>query len=344
MRPTLVSIAIGDHEIGIHSYGLLVAAGFAVAIWRLWREGRRQGFDGGRVLDLAFWSLIAGIGGSRVAFVLVNGRAFLEACLAPADGGAVASRFSGCLAPLRFWEGGLVFYGGAVGAGAVALWFCKRERWSPGKLGDVAAPALAIGHVLGRLGCLFAGCCFGAACGAPWGVAFPRGSVAFDDLQADGAIASGATHTMPLHPTQLYEAAGELAIFVLLLVLEARQRRRERAPISDSAEAAASASARPARPGHLFLVYVGAYAALRFVVEIFRGDAARGHLLTWTSPRLAAALGLPADQALLLSVSQLGSVLALGLVAFAAVRRRRRRGVAKPLSARGTRRSRPPRT
>ena len=98
MRPTLVSIPIGDHEVGVHTYGLLVALGFAVGIVRFWRAGRRQGLDGGRLLDLAFWGLVAGIVGSRVAFVALNARAFVEACVDPAAG----VRFSG-------WEGFRVF-------------------------------------------------------------------------------------------------------------------------------------------------------------------------------------------------------------------------------------------
>jgi len=304
MWPTLVSIPIGG-GIGVHSYGLLVGLGFAVAILRLRRRGRRLGFDGGRLLDFAFWCLVVGLAGSRLAYVAVNAGAFWRACFDPAGaGGRLAG---GCLAPLRFWEGGLVFYGGAAAAAAVAVWFCRKERWSFARLGDAAAPSLALGHVFGRLGCLLAGCCFGAPCAAPWGLAFPPGSVAFDDLHAAGALGWGAIHTMPLHPTQLYEALGELAIFGVLVLLERRQDR----------------IAAPAPAGHVLLAYVASYAGLRFVVELFRGDAARGHLLTWTSPRLAAALGLPAEQPLLLSTSQLASLVALALVAAVAYRRHR---------------------
>jgi len=306
MHPTLVSIPIGHHEVGIHSYGLFVALGFAVGILRFWRVGSRRGFDGGRLLDLAFWGLVAGVVGSRVAFVVLNARLFINACVDPASV-AAGGQISGCLAAFRFWEGGLVFYGGGVGTGLVALWFCKREGWSLWKLGDLAAPTLAIGHALGRLGCYLAGCCFGAACHAPWGAAFPRGSVAFDELQAGGGIASGAAFTPALHPTQLYEALGEFALFGVLSWLE---KRRDRAPDAP-------------RPGLLLLVYLAGYACLRFVVEIFRGDTARGYVFEWTSPRIAAALSLPADHPLLLSASQLGSLLVAGGVAVAWARRRR---------------------
>lgn len=303
MRPTLVSFSLGEHEFALHAYGFLVGLGFAVAIIRLWRVGRRMGMDGGRLLDLAFWCLVAGVLGSRLAFVALNTRAFVDACLA-GTGATAGTRFAGCWAALRFWEGGLVFYGGVIASGAVMLWFCRRERWSFWTLGDLAAPALALGHAFGRLGCFLAGCCFGATSRAGWAPSFPAGSVAFDELQAEGVLPAGAGHTPPLHPTQLYEATGELLLFLALLWLQARwsrldPRTGERAP----------------RPGALLLTYGAGYAALRFGVEMFRGDAARGFVARWRAPALAHLLSLPADQPLLLSVSQAISVLVLLVVA-----------------------------
>jgi phosphatidylglycerol:prolipoprotein diacylglycerol transferase len=253
---------------------------------------------------------VAGVLGARLLFVALNARAFLDACFAP--WAASTTRFSGCTAALRFWEGGLIFYGGVLASGGVLLWFGRRERWSFWTLGDLAAPTLAIGHAIGRFGCFFAGCCFGAPCHAPWGVAFPPGSVAFDELQAEGALGAGATHTPVLHPTQLYEAFGELAIFALLLVLQTRALSRD-----------SRAGSTGKRPGLLLLVYAAAYAGLRFIVEIFRGDAARRYLVEWTAPAWAARLGLPAQQPLLLSFSQLVSLCVLATVAAVLVWRRR---------------------
>jgi len=311
MRPTLVSFSLGEHEFALHAYGFLVGLGFAVAIIRLWRVGRRMGMDGGRLLDLAFWCLVTGVLGSRLAFVLLNGRAFADACLA-GTGTAAGSRFAGCWAALRFWEGGLVFYGGVIASGAVMLWFCRRERWSFWTLGDLAAPALALGHAFGRLGCFLAGCCFGAPSAAWWAPSFPAGSVAFDELQADGVLPAGANHTPPLHPTQLYEAAGELVLFAALLWLQGRWSRPDpRRPD------------RAVRPGALLLTYAAGYAALRFAVEVFRGDAARGFVTALHTPALARLLGLPADHPLFLSVSQLISVLVLLAVGVALAWRRR---------------------
>ena len=316
MHPTLFSVRLGGHEMGLHTYGVLVAAGFAVGIVLFWREGRRQGLDGGRLLDLSFWSLVAGLVGSRAAFVALNAREFAEACFG--GEGTSDGRIVGCAAILRFWEGGFVFYGGVLAVGMVVLLFCRREGWSFWRVGDLAAPTLAIGHALGRLGCFFAGCCFGKACPGPWAVSFPPGSVAYEELHAVGVLAPGARRTPPLHPTELYEAAGELALFALLLLL----RHLWRTPTADRHGAGR-------RPGGLILSYAASYAVLRFAVEIFRGDASRRYLTEWTWPRLAIALGLPPSEPLWLSVSQFTSVLVLAGVVGVALWRHGRGGTSR---------------
>jgi phosphatidylglycerol:prolipoprotein diacylglycerol transferase len=301
MRPVLVTLHIGPREVGVHTYGLLIALGLALGITLGAREARRRGLDVGRVLDFAFWGTVAGLVGARVAYGLVNLGELARTC---ARGTEAARGLLGVVADctrfLAVWQGGLVFYGGAVGAAFVAVIFARRERWSYWVLGDVFAPGIAIGHALGRLGCYAAGCCFGKESG-PWGAAFPAGSVAFDELGSVGALQPGASFTPPLHPTQLYEAGGELAVFALLLFLRPRLR---------------------ARPGALVLVYAALYALLRFVVELFRGDFARRYVFELATPRLARWLGVPVTDPVLLSVGQLVSLALLAACAVAALRRR----------------------
>jgi phosphatidylglycerol:prolipoprotein diacylglycerol transferase len=241
VRPTLFTLPFGAHGLGVHSYGLAIALGFAAGVVLAAREARRVGLDPGAMLDLLFWILVSGVLGSRLTFVVLHAGDFVQLC-----------RQGDCAAPLKLWQGGLVFYGGALSATVAVALFTRRHRWSFGQVADLLAPALALGHVFGRLGCFFAGCCFGKPLGA--GVSFPPGSVAFDELTRTGAVAAGATGTPPLHPTQLYEAAGELAIF-FLLILTRRHRRFA---------------------GATALLYAASYAGLRFVVELFRGDAGRG--------------------------------------------------------------------
>jgi phosphatidylglycerol:prolipoprotein diacylglycerol transferase len=305
LHPVLFTLRLGGREIGINSYGLLIAVGLAVAIVLAYRQGRRAGLDGGRVLDAAFWMTVAGLAASRLAYVLVNIGDFARVCV---DGRGEPRSFGGVLADcaraLAFWQGGLVFLGGVAGAAWVGYRFAKKEGWSFGALGDVFAPALAIGHAFGRAGCLAAGCCFGKASDAAWAVAFPRGSVAFGELATVGGVAPGADVTPPLHPTQLYEAAGELAIGATLIALRPRLGRR---------------------PGALMIGYLAAYAALRFVVELVRGDVARGFIAQLHTPRLAALLRVPPAEPVLLSVGQLGSLVVLAALTIVALRHRRRR-------------------
>ncbi len=298
MHPVLLTLPFGRREIALHSYGILIAAGLGIGILAAYREGRRRGLDGGRVLDLAFWLVVSGLVGSRLTYGLVNARSFFRACL---DGGGPWWR--DCTGLLAIWEGGLVFYGGVAAAAAVAWVFARREGWSFGVVGDLFAPALAIGHAFGRLGCFAAGCCFGKETASRLGVAFPRGSVAFDVLRSAGAIQPGAAETPPLHPTQLYEAAGELALFGLLVALRPRLRQR---------------------PGALLLVYLGLYALIRFVVEIFRGDVLRGFPIELATPRLAGWLGLPTGEPIFFSAGQIGSLLTALAVAIALARHHRR--------------------
>lgn len=302
MRPVLFTLHLGSREVGLHTYGILIAVGLGVGIWLAAREARRRGLDVGRVLDFAFWATVAGLLSSRVAYGLVNLGDFARACTQGHGGPRDALRvLSDCTRIVHVWEGGLVFYGGAVGAGLVAAVFATRERWSFWVLGDVFAPGIAIGHALGRVGCYAAGCCFGKPSGA-WGVAFPSDSVAFEELHALSALPAGASYTPLLHPTQLYEAGGEALIFALLLALRPRLRER---------------------PGALVLTYCALYAVLRFAVELYRGDVARRYIAELATPRLSSWLGLPPNEALLLSVGQVTSLTLLALCALGWARRRR---------------------
>jgi phosphatidylglycerol:prolipoprotein diacylglycerol transferase len=305
MRPVLLTLHVGSREVGLHTYGLLIALGLAAGITLAAREARRRGMDVGRVLDFAFWGVVAGFVGSRVAYGLVNLGDFARSCAgrdAPRTVGAV---LSDCTRILHVWEGGLVFYGGVVGTAIVAFIYARSARWSFWTITDVFAPGVALGHALGRFGCYAAGCCFGKAmteASGAWGASFPAGSVAFDELSSLGLVAPGASFTPPLHPTQLYEAFGELLIFAALMLARGRLR---------------------SRPGALALVYAASYAVLRFVVELFRGDVARRFVVELATPGLARALGVPPSEPVLLSVGHLGSLLLLAACAIAFAKRRR---------------------
>jgi phosphatidylglycerol:prolipoprotein diacylglycerol transferase len=252
----------------LHTYGLLIATGFIVGIGLAQREARRRGQDPERIADLSFWILVAALVGSRVYFIFVNWKDYFEAGTF-----LIQTPFGRIPRVLAIWEGGLVFYGGFIGAALAAWLYLRRHRMGFLAHADTLIPSLAIGHFFGRLGCFSAGCCWGdvAHTRLPWAASFPPESLAFQTFasRADpGAyLAPDHAHTLPLHPTQLYEAFGELGLF-LFLVMVVRPRK--------------------AFHGEVLAVWLMLYAILRSTVESFRGDVERGVVLglgvgTWTS-------------------------------------------------------------
>ena len=205
MRPNLLTLHFGTHGLDIHAYGFLIAVGAIAGVLLALRQGRRMGFDTAAVLDLTFWALVAGIVGSRVLYVLVHVSDYGRLCAGVGLPRPALRVLGDCAAPLYIWQGGLVFYGGALAAATVVLLFARRRSWSLGGVADLLAPSLALGHALGR-------------------VRFPPASVAYHELAHAGLVAPGAASTPALAPTQLYEALGEAFLFALLLFLRRRQR------------------------------------------------------------------------------------------------------------------------
>jgi phosphatidylglycerol:prolipoprotein diacylglycerol transferase len=296
MKPALVVFQLGEQTIALPSYGLAVMLGFALATLLAVRQAGRAGLPRAEVADLAFWMLLAGVAGSRLLFVLLNARHFVGTCAGSGLPRSARRLASDCLAAFALWDGGLVFFGGLVVAGAVAAGFVRRRGWRFGTVGDLFAPGLALGQAVGRLGCFGAGCCFGQTCaaaGLPC-VSFPAASVAHSHLVAFSHLPAAAAFTPPLHPTQLYESLALLGIFFLLVTWRPRQRFH----------------------GQIFLLYLATYGFARFAVELFRGDVSRRFLFELRAPTLARALDLPPAAPLLLSTSQAAGLL-LGVTAAA---------------------------
>jgi phosphatidylglycerol---prolipoprotein diacylglyceryl transferase len=258
----------------LHTYGLLIAAAFLVGMWLAQREARRRGQDPERIADLSFWILVAALVGSRVYFIFVNWDDYFGPGRA-----LVATPFGRIPRLLAFWEGGLVFYGGFIGAAFTGFWYMRRHAMKFLPHADTLIPSVAFGHFLGRLGCFSAGCCWGDVAGRhlPWATRFPPDSLAFQTFATrphpEFFLAPDRATTLPLHPVQLYEAFGELAIF-LLLVLVVRPRKRFH--------------------GQVLAVWLALYAVLRTSVEFFRGDLERGVVAglgvgQWTSIAIFAA-------------------------------------------------------
>jgi phosphatidylglycerol---prolipoprotein diacylglyceryl transferase len=301
----------GAEGLRLSNYGLAIALAFVFAIWVGVREARRSPSppDAGHFFDLAFWILIFSMVGARLLFIVVEWRDYVNLCVAPelvpGSGGE-----SDCFAVLKFWKGGLVFFGGFLGAVAASAWYCRKHRISFMRTADVAIPSVALGHFFGRLGCLSAGCCYGRVCDAPWGVAFPEGSTPFvDHYRALSTTDPSAAldlleqgHSLHLHPTQLYEASGELAFFAFLVFYRPHKRFH----------------------GELLALWLMLYSVLRFVVELYRGDAIRGFLFEIVIAPLNTLLGIGADEPTILSTSQTISLALFAAGALVWVTQRRR--------------------
>jgi len=211
----------------IYAYGFFLALGFAAGAAFAILVARREGIPLERIIDLFFYTVFSAIVGSRLLFVLINFDFYLK----------------NPLHVFRIWEGGLVFYGGLVLAAGVSIAYLWRRRLPLWETADLFAPSVALGLFFGRIGCFFAGCCYGKETDLPWAVTFTDPN-------------SLARLNIPLHPTQLYDAANGLAIFLFLMWMRRRK----------------------AFDGEIFWLFVILYSVTRFLIEMLRGDP-RGFLL-----------------------------------------------------------------
>lgn len=171
MYPELFTI----FGITVYSYGLLVAIGFFAGMTYITKYSDNIPVKKDQMYDFLFYLIVVSIIGARLLYVLVNIDSFIQH---PLD-------------IIKVWQGGLVFYGGFIAAVLYALIYCKYKKINIKRLADVFAPALALGHSFGRIGCLLSGCCYGKE-----------------------------THCLIAvnnrYPTQIFEAAGNLIIFFIL--------------------------------------------------------------------------------------------------------------------------------
>lgn len=172
----------------IYWYGIMVALGFMAAVAHLTILGIREGRSPAFGSDLAFWLMLAGIIGARLAYVGANFDYYRQ------DPWAI----------IRVDQGGLIYYGGFIGAFIAGIIFARYKQLNILALADYVIPALPLGHAFGRIGCLLNGCCYGKISTLP-------GSV--------------WQHEASRHPVQLYEAVFNLVIYALLILAYRRRKR-----------------------------------------------------------------------------------------------------------------------
>ncbi|MCA9697041.1 MAG: prolipoprotein diacylglyceryl transferase, partial [Myxococcales bacterium] len=260
----------------IAPYGIMVALGLLSAIVLGGRENQRIKLMTPELWEkVALWTVLWGLLISRLFYVFTELDRFLE--------GPFWKLFA-------LWEGGLVFYGGPIGAVLYLVYHFVIRKSGPEegetvadykqgwqrllRFFDLGAPMLALAHAFGRLGCVCAGCCYGAVHEGALSLHYPDGSPAF----AAGGVGR--------YPIPLVESGIELMLFIWLMNLRLKKKFH----------------------GQVMLHYVIFYPAARFVLEMFRGDAVRGYVMRLETPGLNAALGLDPSVPVMLTTSQFISI------------------------------------
>lgn len=219
MHPRLIAI----DGFFIPTYGVLVAIAFLTGLSVAVRNARKLALDPEKATNLAVYAALAGLLGSKLLMFAFDWRYFAAR---PAE-----------IFSLSTLQAAGVFQGGLVLGAATGLFYMKRAGLPVLPTLDAFAPAIALGHAIGRLGCLAAGCCWGTACDRPWAITYTNPDAT-----------TGVPLGVPLHPAPLYESA-------LLLVLFLWLRRSFRGAHA---------------PGSVFAQYLIASSLIRFGVEFFR--------------------------------------------------------------------------
>jgi len=292
----------------IHTYGLMLAIGFYSAWVLALRRARKEGVDGKHISDLLIYTIISGVIGARLLYVITEW-----------------DTFESLWDIFKIWEGGLVFYGGLATGTATLITVIRRRKLSIAKIADILGPAVALGLVFGRIGCFSYGCCWGnvAPPNYPLAVRFPgkfvatsidrtekkiivrpEGSPAFLQHVENGLIpvpeVPGESHSLPVYPTQLFESFNSLLI-CLITSFYFRFRRRY---------------------GEVFTLFGFLYSLQRFILEFYRAD---------NPPFLAG-----------LTISQVGSIILGAFCVVLFIRSRFLPGnIAAPVAARLDRKGKP---
>lgn len=224
----------------VHWYGIMVAIGFLSSLAALEYKRQYARLTSDQVIDLSIIVVVCGIVGARTAYVIQ----FFD-------------QFRGNLwKVVRIDQGGLVFYGGFILAALVIFRYVRKHKLCMSRILDICAPAMAIGHGFGRIGCLIQGCCFGVPCKS-FGIVYPPGSAPAAKYPDMGSVflniklyGNAAASSLQLLPVQLFEAAGNFLLGITLLFLFRKIR----------------------RSGTIAACYFIAYGIMRFILEFFRGD------------------------------------------------------------------------
>jgi phosphatidylglycerol---prolipoprotein diacylglyceryl transferase len=227
-------IAFKIFSFPIRWYGVMAALGVCSAYWLIRKNRKYADLSSDQVADLTFLMVVTGVIGARIFYVVQYFDQFRYTYF----NGVKVLRST----PAMLWEmlrvdhGGLVFYGGFIVTVIAMIIYCKKKKMDFWKISDILAPGLALGHVFGRIGCFLNGCCYGKP--NSWGITYS--AKFFPGCKYPGHA---------LHPVQLYEAATNLLLAVVLCFFLKKVKR-----------------------GQVLAIYIFLYGIIRFCDEFFRGD------------------------------------------------------------------------
>jgi phosphatidylglycerol:prolipoprotein diacylglycerol transferase len=259
MHPVLFTIPAPWGEQPIYSYGLMLGLSLVLGWQIVVRVAARvDGLDEDEVGNAYFVAAVSGLLGARLLFAALNPELLEQ----------TGQRW------YDFASGGGSAYGGFIGGLLGAAAYCRVKRLSLGALADASAPAVAVGTVLTRTGCYLYGCDFGTRLSdaAPSLLSslgtFPAGSPAFHHHVDRFALPADASASLPLHPTQIYEALFGFALLALSVYLLRHRRFR----------------------GRVMLAAAMAYGAFRFLVEYVRAHPEATGAFGFSSAQLLSVL------------------------------------------------------
>jgi phosphatidylglycerol:prolipoprotein diacylglycerol transferase len=226
-----IAFKFGSH-LTVHWYGILVACGFLAGLWTSSIRAKRTGVSPERVFDFGPWLILGGIVGGRVLYVISYWKEYFASDPFPEI--------------FMIQNGGLVFYGGLMGAILVGIIYLRLKKMPMWKMADIMAPGISLGYFFGRFGCLMNGCCFGRECHLPWAITYPEGH----ETHPRSPVPGIPTSAIPVHPTQIYDSLLNLGFYFLLNHFFYRRK----------------------FDGQILALYLMGYAVLRAFVEYFRGD------------------------------------------------------------------------
>jgi phosphatidylglycerol---prolipoprotein diacylglyceryl transferase len=234
-------------QLPIFGFGAMLMIAFMAAAHVAGRRLAAEGVAPEVAIDATIWVVFSGVLGARLFYIAQYHQHFFGYSPLLERERSLAETLVGLI---NLPDGGLVLYGGFLFTPIAYYIFTRRQGLAPLALADIIITSVFIGLAAGRIGCLLHGCCYGDVCSLPWAISFPPSSAPFRVLVERGLLSAEAVASLPLHPTQVYDAINGLLLALFTWSYYPFRR----------------------RSGEVLAVGLVAYPINRFLIEILRFD------------------------------------------------------------------------